>query len=77
MTENSGTMQTEDFADSRCSLIEALTTFETGTESGMYIIANGEGQERVISLRKQTAIIEGKQLLIVIAKDCTDEKNLS
>jgi hypothetical protein len=51
-------MQTEDFCDSRCNLLEALTTFETGSESAMFMLANGEGgHERVISLRKQNAII--------------------
>jgi hypothetical protein len=66
-------MQTEDFCDSKCSLVEALMTFEAGTESGMFLLPSG----RVISLRKQNAIIDEKHLLIVIAKDCTDEKHLS
>ena len=66
-------METEEFCDTRCNLIEALGTFEAGTESGMYLLPSG----RIISLRKQNAIIEEKQLVIVIAKDCTDEKNLS
>jgi hypothetical protein len=44
----------------------------------MYILSGGEeGQDRMISLRKQYAIIEEKQLVIVIARDCTDEKKLS
>lgn len=77
-TEQSQTMQTEDFSDPRCSLAEALTTFKAGKESGMFILSGGEeGQDRMISLRKQYAIIEEKQLVIVIARDCTDEKKLS
>jgi len=52
-------------------------TFEAGTESSMFLLKTGEGQDRVISLRKQNAIIEKKQLLIVIVKDSTDEKHLS
>ena len=47
-------------------------TFEVGNESEMFLLPNG----RVISLRKQNAIIEETQLVIVIAKDCTDGKNL-
>jgi len=66
-------MQTEDFCDSKCSMVEALMMFEAGTESSMFLLPSG----RVISLRKQNALIEEKQLLIVIAKDCTDENHLS
>jgi hypothetical protein len=65
-------MQTEELCDSRCNFIEALMTFEVGNESEMFLLPNG----RVISLRKQNAIIEETQLVIVIAKDCTDGKNL-
>jgi hypothetical protein len=49
-------MENEDLCDLRCSLIEALRTFEAGTESGMFLL----GGDRVISLRKQNAIIEEK-----------------
>ena len=58
-TENSQTLQTEDFADDRCNLMESLMTFEEGSESGMFLLTNGS-EERVINLRKQNAIIDEK-----------------
>ena len=39
--------------------MESLTTFEVGSESGMFFLANGS-EERVINLRKQNAIIDEK-----------------
>ena len=58
-TENSQTLQTEDLCDDRCNFMESLGTFEVGRESGMFLLTNGS-EERVISLRKQNAIIDEK-----------------
>ena len=75
-SETSQTMQSEDFVQDQFTLVEVLTTFEVGFESGMFKILSRNLEERIIMLRKHYAIIDGKEVLMVIAKDCTDKKNL-
>ena len=48
-------------------------TFDQGAESAIFKLM--DGNERVISLRKQNAMIDERQVLIVIVKDCTDRSN--
>jgi len=56
-SEESGTLETEDFEQEAYSLTEALQTFEVGAQSSMFKILSTENEQHYISLRKQNAIV--------------------
>jgi len=55
--------------------MEALMTFEAGSESCSFKVLTRDKNERVIRLRKQSALINEKKVVIVIVKDETDRIN--
>ena len=55
--------------------MEALMTFEAGSESCSFNVLTRDKNERVIRLRKQSTLINEKKVVIVIVKDETDRIN--